>query len=232
MPNTGIWTCCGENDNPMYCSSLSKRKNYQQSVKELCNIKIANIEYAKRKEETLTIPWKNKEIGKVIETENDEDRAIKETSGIHNSYNAPMLISWLMKHDTDEPTAINGLNFIYNHCETGEGCAVLMRHSVIACIIKVHQTYCKANPPIQLQCLSILNRLLDCNITRDEIISTTTVLRTSFSISHYYMNSKEHVSGALRCIAQCSRCYESHYHCYYHHFHYHTQDQKYAEKIF
>jgi hypothetical protein len=191
----------------MYCSSLANRRAYQQSLKELDNIKKANIEYAKRKEETLTIPWKNKEIGVITETENDEDRAMKETTGTHNSYNAPMLMSWLMKHDTDEPTAISGLKFIYNHCETGEGCAVLMRHSVVSCILKVHQTYFKTNPPIQLQCLSILNRLLDCNVTRDEIIATTKVVRSAFSIAHYYMNSKEHVSGALRCIAQCSRYY-------------------------
>jgi len=203
--NTGLWTCCGENDNPLYCSSLYNRKEYQRKIKEIDKINQANQEYAKRKEETLTIPWKNKEIGHIHEIENDEDKAMNETSGTHNSYNAPMLISWLMKHETDEPTVLSGLKFIYNHCETGEGCAVLMRHSVIGCIIKIHETYYKTHPPIQLQCLNILNRLLDCNLTRDDIISSSKVLRASFNIAHYYMNSKEHVNSALRSIAQCSR---------------------------
>ena len=205
VPNTGLWTCCGENDNPLYCSSIENRRAHQRKLKEIEKVNQANIEYAKKKEETLTIPWKNKEIGHVHEIENDEDRAMNETSGTHNSFNAPMLISWLMKHETDEPTVLSGLKFIYNHCETGEGCAVLMRHSVIGCIIKIHETYFKTHPPIQLQCLNVLNRLLDCNLTRDEIISTAKVVRAAFNMAHYYMNSKEHVNAALRCIAQCSR---------------------------
>lgn len=133
-----------------------------------------------------------------------EEKAIMEACSLNNSFNAPMLVSWLTKHFNEEVVMIKGLEFLSKHLETVEGCVLMEKHNVIEVLLKI-QAFFKSNPPMQLLVLPAIRRLLDCNYTRGKIIKDTKVLKSVFSIAHLYMNSKSHIDLAARCIMQCSR---------------------------
>ena len=119
-----------------------------------------------------------------------------------------MLISWLLKHIKEEQTILTGMKLLINHVQTGDGCQLMHTHGVIEFIRRASTNYLHGENhfSIQLSCVSIIRQLLDCNYTRDEIISTNTdMLRLAFNIGHRYMSSKEHVEQVVQCIMQCSR---------------------------
>jgi hypothetical protein len=94
--------------------------------------------------------------------------------------------------------------YMRKHAETGEGCALLQRHDVIMCLLKVYDEY-KSKANILLFCVSILRKMLDCNFTRDMIIckegpgyTPISALRVAFSILHSNMKSPSHVEEAMR----------------------------------
>jgi hypothetical protein len=134
-----------------------------------------------------------------------EDKAMDDAQSTNSIANIPMLVTWLGQNITEEPTAIRGLKFMLNHLETGEGCAVLMSHNAVDIVMQV-QSYYKTYPDIQLNVLSIFDRLLACNYTRAALIDNSVeVLRLTFSIGHRFMYSLPHVEAALRCVLQCAR---------------------------
>ena len=122
-----------------------------------------------------------------------------------SSFNAPMLSSWLYKNVTEEPTVTSGMNFLQKHLESGEGCTLMLKHDILGAIRKVHEFY-KDHPPLQLHCIIAIRKLLDCNFTRDDIITNDTyVLQMAFNIGLKYVNSKEHIEEVARCMSQCTR---------------------------
>jgi hypothetical protein len=90
------------------------------------------------------------------------------------------------------------------HSQVGDGCVQMYRHNVIDLLCKASEAY-RQNSNIQLNILIIFQRLLECNYTRESIISTPKALNISFLIGHYYMSSVKHVEHATACVLQCAR---------------------------
>ena len=105
------------------------------------------------------------------------------------------------------PFEIQGLNFMMKHLETGDGCELLHKHGAVECVVQV-STYPINKPKreIQLYCVSILRKLLDCNYTRESIINKDVrVLRLAFSIGHNHIDSMAHIEQATACVMQCAQ---------------------------
>lgn len=54
---------------------------------------------------------------------------MSEAGSHEGSFNAPVLVAWLLKHYDEEPTAVSGLQFVLKHLQTGEGCYLMNRYS-------------------------------------------------------------------------------------------------------
>ncbi|KAJ1427287.1 hypothetical protein B484DRAFT_77506 [Ochromonadaceae sp. CCMP2298] len=115
-----------------------------------------------------------------------------------------MLVSWLLSHHHEEPTAINGLKYLGKHMATGEGCFLMLRHGALEAVLKIHEFY-QNQPPVQLLVIKVLRQLLDCNYTRTLVVSKAAVLSACFAIAHHHMNSPPHLEIAVHCIAQTAR---------------------------
>jgi len=165
--------------------------------------------YRDKKLSTVKALWDSKagEIGAYEGIINAEDIAMEQAGSVDYAFNAPMLSSWLYKHVHEEPTVITGMNFLLNHLESPEGCELMVKHDILGAIKKVHEySQYKDHPILQLNCVTAIRKLLDCNFTRDNLIKKSTLaLRIAFNISHVHMNNKNHVEQGMRCIAQSSR---------------------------
>ena len=120
--------------------------------------------------------------------------------------NVPMLLTWLYKHFDEMDTAIAGLEFTLKHANTGDGCVLLLKYGVLSTLFMIqrHDGY-KDNKEVQLLCVKIFQQLLQCNYTREPLIITTEVLKTTFSIGHRFMASSDHVLASILCMLQCAR---------------------------
>jgi hypothetical protein len=124
----------------------------------------------------------------------------------YSSLNAPMLVKWLASHYDESPTAVSGLQFIFQHTENEEGCIILLKYGVLKVLFKVqrHEPYIE-HKEIQLLCVQVLRNLLECYKTMQPLISTIDVLRITFSIGHRFVSSQEHVAASIQCMLQCAR---------------------------
>ena len=134
-----------------------------------------------------------------------EEEAIKEACSKDNTFNAPMLVAWMLKHFDDEVISTEGLGFLLKHLESGEGCYLLHRQGILNAVYKIQFYFFKTHPNIQILILKVFAKLLDCNYTRGTILKDTDMLRVVFTICHFYMNSKSHVDLCLYCMMQCTR---------------------------
>lgn len=202
---TGQWGCCGKTEkHSLYCDSLEARETLQLEL-EMDKMVKRNEEEYKKDARSRDAPEKY-EL-KLRDGETAEDLSMKQINSPASAYNAPMLMSWLIKHIKEEHTATNGLKLLLKHVQTGEGCQLMYTHGAVDCCLRASQFYrnCAVADDVQLDCISILRQLLDCNFTRDAIICDTRVLRAAFNIGHTYMSSKPHVEQAVQCVMQCSR---------------------------
>lgn len=137
IERTGVWSCCGEMEHfSMYCESLQVRMDYKVRIE---------IEDARKEEEIVKISKRKNDLLRHIsdaqqqqQVELDfalqtkltrEEEAIREACSEEGSFNAPMLVAWLLKHCDEEPTTVNGLTFLLNHLESGDGCFLMVRRS-------------------------------------------------------------------------------------------------------
>jgi len=144
--------------------------------------------------------------GRTEQTVSAEDIAMENAAKTGSSSNAPVLSSWLYKNVREEPTVISGMTFLQQHLDGAEGCELMMKRDILGAIQKVHNFY-KDHPPLQLQCVTAIRKLLDCNFTRDQIITNTTALWIAFSIAFVHNNRKSPVHQAMHmcCISQSAR---------------------------
>ena len=207
VPLTGIWSCCGEViEMSMYCKSLAARHDMIEAMSKRVEEERKRKEYKELKYANVKAPWDSRELGAAADREpTTEDKAMEYASSLESSFNAPMLMSWLYKNYREEPTVLTGMGYLLHHLEKGEGCALMLKHDAVGALNRIMQYY-REHPPLQLQCVTALCRLLDCNYTRDDIIGESTqALNMAFSVAHLHMNSRAHVDTAARCIAQCCR---------------------------
>ena len=207
VPLTGLWSCCGlAEELSLYCPSVLHREEMLSKLAQREDEKKREDSYKALKYQHVKAPWMRNELG--AEQENEptaEDKALAYAGSLESSFNAPMLMSWLYKNHKEEPTVLTGMQFLLHHLENAEGCTLMMQHDAVATLRRIHMYY-REHPPLQLQCITALCRLLDCNFTRDDIItSSTDALRMAFNVAHLHMNSRAHVDTAVRCIAQCCR---------------------------
>ena len=201
---TGIWDCCGSDEHhSIYCPSLEIREQFGQKLQQIEQEKKQAQLYAQMVKEERRIPWNDcKPLS--IQKEDVEDISLREASEVGNAYNVLMLITWLAKNLDDEAVIQSGLKLMEAHANLGDGCVQIYRHKGIDLLDKTSTTY-RSNGVIQLSVLAIFHRLLDCNFTRDSIITSPKVLNISFLIGHCYLNSVQHVEHSTCCVLQCSR---------------------------
>lgn len=206
IPFTGIWSCCGNTTAlSIYCQSIFAREDMVEALRKISMEKAAEIAYRALKYENVKMPWNRNELGAPREFEfTAEDAAMEYAGSLESSFNAPMLMSWMYKNYKEEPTTLTGMGFLLHHLEKAEGCALMFKHGAVGALNRIHMHY-REHPPLQLQCITALGRMLECNFTRDDIISNTDALRIAFNVAHLHMNSRAHVDTAVRCIAQCAR---------------------------
>lgn len=208
VENTGMWSCCRDVERfSLYCESEEVKKQVIDQKKAMEREKLSAEEYKKYVTENLRVPWEKKELGNGAELdklETPEERAIRESNIFGNPYNAPMLVSWVFKHVDEELTLTQGLTYMRKHVESAEGCTLLLRHDVLMCLLKVFDEW-SSKPNILLFVISILRKLLDCNMTRESIIdrdgpgyTQVSALRLAFAILHSHMDSIPHVDEAMR----------------------------------
>ena len=208
VQDTGMWTCCRDGERfSLYCESEEVKKKVVAQEKAMEREKLSAEEYKKYVAENFRIPWENKTLGNGAELdklETPEERAIRESNIFGNPYNAPMLVSWVFKHINEELTLTQGLTFMRKHVDSAEGCILLHRHDIMMCLLKVFDEW-SSKPNILLFCISILRKLLDCNLTRELIIdrdgtgyTQTSALRLAFAILHSHMDSISHVDESMR----------------------------------
>jgi len=204
IPMTGLWNCCGELEHhSIYCISYEEREAFGNKLLAIEEENKQKEEYAKMVKERRRDPWENSK-SLSIEKEGVEDIKLRQASETGNAYNILMLVTWLLKNLPDEAITETGLKLMEVHSQVGDGCVQIYRHHGIDLLIKASETY-RQNSNIQLNVLIIFQRVLECNFTRESIISSTVPLNVTFLIGHYYLNSVKHVEHSTGCILQCAR---------------------------
>ncbi len=210
VPRTGIWSCCGFHVHySLYCESLEHRANFQEMMEE---------EIRTEKDETKKTELNKRFLRSYISSQvpidapelipklTDEQIAMQAAHSTTAGFNVPMLVSWLNKHMKEEPTMLEGLAYVHHHLLAGDGCVLLHRHNLLDVVFKI----CKAYPQhfqMQLWIVRVLQQLLDCNFTRDAVLTKhgSDLLLIAHTTAHRFMHSAAHVEAASRCILQCSR---------------------------
>ena len=112
-----------------------------------------------------------------------KDLQVNDDKVVYSALNVPMLLIWLNSHHDEAVTVLSGLEFVLHHALQGEGCVLLLKHGIVKVLNKIlgHADY-RDNESIQLLCVQTFKQLLECNYTRDPLITRTDVLRTTFAI--------------------------------------------------
>lgn len=127
---------------------------------------------------------------------------------ISESLNAPMMMQFLLRRFHEDPTVLKGLEFVLHHLDRGEGCQLFMRHGLVNLLYRAAEFHHR-NTKILLLVLQSFRQLLDCNLTRDEIIieqdCQQTIVRLIFNIVYLNMTSMDHIEAGVRALMQCTR---------------------------
>ena len=200
---TGMWGCCGNPEkDSLYCDSLEAREDIIQQQEMDKQMQMAEREYMESNKKSTS---KKKYELSLSDGLTPEDTAMSLISTQQSSYNAPMIMSWILKHVKEEQTLHAGLKLLFNHVQTGEGCKLMHTHGAAMILIKASKIY-RTHEEVQLLIVQILRQFLDCNFTRDICISRNLDLLTvAFNTLHIYMKNHDHVEQAVQCIMQCSR---------------------------
>mmetsp|Transcript_31144 Transcript_31144/g.52069 ORF Transcript_31144/g.52069 Transcript_31144/m.52069 type:complete len:533 (-) Transcript_31144:92-1690(-) len=196
----------------MYCDSEEAREEYESRLQREDDALLEEQNQTSKRRKDL---MKSLKIAEKVNNEKlvikltREELAIEEACKEEGSFNAPMLVAWLLKHHQEDPTTLNGLKYLLKHLETGEGCFLMLRHGALQAVMKIH-AYFTNDPPIQLLVIKVVRQLLDCNYTRSLVLDeanngATNLLHMCFKIAHHHMNSASHVEVAAHCITQTAR---------------------------
>ena len=126
----------------------------------------------REKEKAALLKQQMESYDNMTEKERDllrDTRLVFQASNENNTFHAPILVSWLMKMFHEEPTMLQGLDFVLKHVQTGDGCALLVKHGIVDALKRIHYQHL-TNPIMQLKIITIFRQLLDCNFTRNELI--------------------------------------------------------------
>jgi hypothetical protein len=199
--------CCGSTEfNSLYCESEEIKISFAKKLADLDIEKKKAEEYAKLVAETRRGPWERRENAELsgLTSENAEEKTLNAINSTGSAYNVLMLVSWVYKSISDEPSAVKGLQLMCAHSMSGDGCVQLFRHEGVRCILAAYNTHPHIYS-IQQSVITITRQLLECNFTRDALIDDTTLLTISFNIGHRNMNEVDLVEHAVASVLQCSR---------------------------
>lgn len=173
----------------MYCESLDRREIYKTQVaKELEDTEAEKAHRNARKGELQKhVRWSKEHeqpdpiLKKKVAppaynihssiTEAETQAKVDLATSASHSYNAPMLVSWLLRHCQEEETVIQGLNQAFKHLQTTEGCNLLARHDLHNTLYRIAAHFMSFQPDIVHLCLQCLRQLVDCNETRDMVLN-------------------------------------------------------------
>lgn len=139
-----------------------------------------------------------------------EDFLLEQASSPNNSFNAPILISWLTRYHIEEPTVLKGMGYITFHLKTADGCILLVKNNLVPLLFQLYKHY-KNNATITALIVSSIEKLLECNFTRDNILKTYKEISSIvFTIFHTNMNNLQIIESSFKCLMNISR--DSSYH--------------------
>lgn len=203
---TGLWSCCGHDVHfSLYCHSLETRQVFKDQILAEINAELLEEHLTKERKVQL-----QEEIQRIVKVDAKEVpikprveevliNAALETES--NSFQAPMLIQWLLRHQQEEPTMLEGLEFLLHHLSTVDGCILLQRHAVADALLRIYDRY-PAHTHMQLLIVQCFKQLLSCNFTRAPILSEQSlqIIPAAFQIAHRHMNSAGHVEAAVAVL--------------------------------
>lgn len=100
----------------------------------------------------------------------ESDSQVAMAASANNSYYAPTLASYLLRHAHEEETMLHGLKLALQNLQTVEGCVLLLRHSLPTTLYRIQDHFRTWQPDIISLVLQCLRQLLDCNATRDYVL--------------------------------------------------------------
>lgn len=91
------------------------------------------------------------------------------------------------------------------HLKTGEGCILLVKNNLMPLLFQLYKHY-KDNTTIVSLIISSIEKLLECNYTRDNILNQyKEVASTTFTIYHSNMNNVQIIESSFKCLMNISR---------------------------
>lgn len=190
---TGLWSCCGHAVHySLYCESIERREAFKKAMEDEIGAEMDEAKAAEARKIFLSeaikaiIPLDTPELA----PKPSNEKLVMETAHSDTSgFNAPMLVQWIARHTKEEPTMIDGLEFVLHHLNTGEGCVLLYRHQVLETVNQVANQY-PGHVVIQQHIACIMKQLLDCNFTRDHALNALyqDIVPLAIGIAHRFMN--------------------------------------------
>ena len=110
-------------------------------------------------------------------TENGEMVGTIAPDALADISNIPMLVAWVKKHaGAEEHSLTAALIYLLTHAHTGPACRAISKHLSVAYLRRLIALF-PSNERIALLVASLLRRLLDCNLTRDELVASPEPVR-------------------------------------------------------
>jgi hypothetical protein len=190
----------------MYCESIEHRESWLRQADDE-KVALAKLDEYRTKQNTrIKDKYESGEIGAMKHSPKKtyEDLALEKSNVFEDHINAPMVVSFMYKNLDQILTVSQGLDQIMKHVQKGQGCWLLLKNGLIPCLRALAVQW-KDKSDIILFVLSIIRRMLECNMTRDEIIKDTEVLAFTFQLGHRHMSSLPHLEEAVACVMHCAR---------------------------
>lgn len=127
---------------------------------------------------------------------------------LKNNISPNELIEYAYRHQPNTNVIVNVLTLIQQMCNTGSCCEQFVLVDVVALIYRIHVEHAR-HFDIQLLCIRILIRLVECNSTRDLILlkdtSAALISCIGFITCRNYIQSTEHAIEVVKLLANCQR---------------------------
>ena len=117
----------------------------------------------------------------------------------------PMLCLWLKKHILDEATVISILTHLERHAQTGPGCQAIETYLHIDSLVHIVDSH-RSNASLCLLLLRLVRRLVDCNLTRDILLRTPTVVDICKDIGTAIAGDMAVAEQVVMCLMKCCCC--------------------------
>ena len=114
----------------------------------------------------------------------------------------PMLCLWLTKHIEDEGTVSTSLSYLRSHASTGHGCQAIVGYLQTDTLKQIAELY-RGNESVCLLLLQVIKQLIDCNLTRDILLRSPTVVLVCQDIGSTIAETTSMSELLSHCLMKC-----------------------------